>query len=1040
VPPDVPEPAITRPLDADGQAAGAPATAASDTWDASDGRPPVDRTERSLRMGLRAALGAGAGLIGGALDALLFSAPGGALALGGWLGAGVTLALALRWGVVGAAAAWAGGLAAALALGPSAPHALLQASGAAAAVTGMVALLQRQGAGADLERARDVGLLVLAALFVAAPILAATAVAAPGGPAAGWLALLVAWPWQALGLLTVTVPLLAATRPSRRAVPEGPQGWLGPLAGTLAVLGAVLWFLGPRTGLATAVLLAWWPHVVLLALLVRGAFTVPALAVAAIVFVATGATAHGLGPFADFDRTEAGQALSGYAGSLLAVLLLLRAAAQELKLRERRARTAIAAAGLAVAEWHLQRAGEVHLSEDWRALTRRAERRGWTVAAWLDDVHEDDRERLQHALDAVAAGTLPAHHQELRVQSRDGWHWVDVNLRPSERDQAGRPLRLLATMTEVSERHEALERQRLSASLFEHLHEGLLIADADLRVLDANPAYSAILGVPLAELLGSVPSLLRPTPTDPLARQQRAAMWAGLRSHGRWRGELVEVRRNGESCTLQATISQVRGPEGDLRHHVLAISDITEQRMQRERLERQAHFDELTRLPNRARLTRLLAEAMHSAERDGTLLAVCYLDLDRFKQVNDAYGHEGGDRLLVELAGRLRGALRNREMWADAAARLGGDEFALLLRAGSMEEARMAIERVLRVVAAPFTLDPARDPVLITASIGATVYPIDHSDADTLLRHADHAMYGAKQSGRNGYHLFDPELRRATEERVVQIGRIQEALDRDEFVLHYQPIVDMRAGHVIGLEALLRWDHPERGLVLPMQFLPEIEVTGLIARIGDWVIGQALEHLAQWRRSGLDISVNVNIAARHLQEPDFVQRLSELLARHELPLADALKLEIVESAAHDDLEVTSGLLTRCRALGVRSALDDFGTGYSTLTHLQRLPVDVLKIDRSFVKHMLDDPQDRALVEGVIGLARTFGCAVVAEGVESPAQARKLLELGCDLGQGTGIGSAMPAAQVAAWVQGYRGMFALAPAAPRAGGAALDSTG
>jgi EAL domain-containing protein (putative c-di-GMP-specific phosphodiesterase class I) len=223
-----------------------------------------------------------------------------------------------------------------------------------------------------------------------------------------------------------------------------------------------------------------------------------------------------------------------------------------------------------------------------------------------------------------------------------------------------------------------------------------------------------------------------------------------------------------------------------------------------------------------------------------------------------------------------------------------------------------------------------------------------------------------------------------------------------------------------------------------MQFLPLIENTGLLARIGDWVVGQALEHLAQWRRSGLDISVNVNISARHLQEPDFVQRLSELLARHELPLADSIKLEIVESAAHDDLEATSELLARCRALGVRSALDDFGTGYSTLTHLQRLPVDVLKIDRSFVNHMLDDAQDRALVEGVIGLARTFGCAVVAEGVESPAQARMLLDLGCVLGQGTGIGSPMPAAQVAPWVQAYRGMFALSPAARRAGGAALDS--
>jgi len=340
------------------------------------------------------------------------------------------------------------------------------------------------------------------------------------------------------------------------------------------------------------------------------------------------------------------------------------------------------------------------------------------------------------------------------------------------------------------------------------------------------------------------------------------------------------------------------------------------------------------------------------------------------------------------------------------------------------------------------------EPVQITASLGATVYPIDRSDADTLLRHADHAMYGAKQSGRNGYLFFDPELRRRTEERVMAIGRVQEALDRGEFLLFYQPIVDMRKQRVLGLEALLRWDHPDKGLIAPMQFLPLIYNTGLSARVGDWTLSQALDHLAQWRRAGLDLHVNVNISARHLQEPDFVQRLSELLARHTEPLAEHLKLEIVESEAHSDLAASSALLARCRALGVRSALDDFGTGHSTLTHLQRLPVDVLKIDRSFVNHMLDDPQDKALVEGVIGLARTFGCSVVAEGVETPAQARVLLELGCDVGQGTGIAAPMPVSQVADWVRAYAGMFTLAPAAPAAlqangasaAGGPIDSSG
>jgi EAL domain-containing protein (putative c-di-GMP-specific phosphodiesterase class I) len=300
-------------------------------------------------------------------------------------------------------------------------------------------------------------------------------------------------------------------------------------------------------------------------------------------------------------------------------------------------------------------------------------------------------------------------------------------------------------------------------------------------------------------------------------------------------------------------------------------------------------------------------------------------------------------------------------------------------------------------------------------------------------------MYGAKQAGRNGYQFFDPEHRRRNEERVMAIGRVQEALDNREFVLYYQPKVDMRRGVVLGLEALVRWDHPQHGLIAPLQFLPLIENTGLSSRVGDWVLGQALEHMAQWRRGGHDISVSVNVSARHLQEPDFALRLSELLARHPEAPADALELEVLETAAHADIEATSALLARCRALGVRFALDDFGTGYSTLTYLKQLPVDVLKIDRSFVHHMLDDAQDRAIVEGVIGLARTFQCVVVAEGVESPAQARALLEMGCSIGQGTGIAAPMPAAAVSAWIRDYKGLFTLATA-PEAAARAAGSTG
>ncbi|HET9642773.1 MAG TPA: EAL domain-containing protein, partial [Burkholderiaceae bacterium] len=508
----------------------------------------------------------------------------------------------------------------------------------------------------------------------------------------------------------------------------------------------------------------------------------------------------------------------------------------------------------------------------------------------------------------------------------------------------------------------------------------------------------------------------------------QAAMWASLRASGAWRGEIIHRRRNGDPCTLHLTISAVHDVDGHVRHHVLVISDITEACLQRERLERQAHFDELTRLPNRTRLSRMLSDAMAAADREDSLLAVCYLDLDHFKPVNDRFGHAAGDRLLVELAGRLHGALRSGTAWSDAAARLGGDEFVLLLRAGTLEEARLAVERVLRVVSQPYLLESGAEAVQVTASVGATVYPLDQSDADTLLRHADHAMYGAKQSGRNGYLFFDPEHSRRAEERVLAVGRVQQALDNCELVLHYQPKVDMRRGIVLGVEALLRWNHPEQGLLPPAEFLPLIEHTGLSARIGDWVLEHALEQLALWQRLGLDLSISVNVSSRHLQAPDFAQRLSELLARQRRSLGPRLELEVLETAALADIAYTSALLERCRRLGVRFALDDFGTGYSTLTYLKQLPVDVLKIDRSFIQSMLTDPQDHAIVEGVIGLARTFGCTVVAEGVESSAQARKLIDLGCDIGQGLGLSAAMPADEVFPWVRDFQGPFSEAAAA------------
>jgi len=980
---------------------------------------------------LHAAAAAGVSVLALGLAALLLSYAGTlSLALSPWsalaLPAGLALAAQWRWGrgvLVGVAA---GTLVALLSAGQDWRTALLGTAVVVLAPLLAHAGMRRLDFDARFERPGDVAILAVAAVCGAAlpaALAVSTWVTATTGQAA-WEAFSVGWCVLSLGMLGTAVAVLAFDRGVLHALQPG-VAWRSTALGSAAVA-LMLWllWLAPTARSPVGAMALFLPHVLVVVLVLRGHLALAASAWLVASLLVAGTAGKGLSFWIAGGSVQA--ALAAWAGSALTLLLVTHAATADWRSRSQRWEWALDGSRLGVADWHLQRE-DGFASAAWRSLSGHHDKH-WDPQAWHHQVHADDRRALAEAIASLTVGDDGRRQLELRMQRPDGWHWLEATLLVIERDLAGHPVRLLATLADVHDKRQAQERQLMSVSLFQHLHEGLLITDADLHALDVNPAYSLILGVPRDEVLGTVPSLLRPTPADPVARQQRAAMWAGLRDTGSWRGELLERRRNGELCTLQATISTVRGPQQDLRYHVLVISDITQQQAQREQLERQAHFDELTRLPNRARLSELLDDAMRAADRDGYLLVVCYLDLDRFKPVNDRFGHAAGDRLLAELAGRLRSALRSREHWTDSAARLGGDEFVLLLRAGTLEEARLAVERVLRVVSQPYVVDPAQDPVQVTSSMGATVYPIDRSDADTLLRHADHAMYGAKQSGRNGYLFFDPEHRRRTEERALAIGRIQEALDQQEFVLYYQPKVDMRTGRVHGFEALLRWEHPTQGLVAPLQFLPLIENTGLSSRVGDWVIAQALDHLASWRRDGLDFSVSVNVSARHLQEPDFALRLSELLARHSEPLATHLEIEMLETAAHADIEATSALLVRCRALGVRFSLDDFGTGYSTLTYLKRLPVDVLKIDRSFVHHMLDDSQDRAIVEGVIGLAGTFGCVVVAEGVESPAQARTLLELGCTIGQGTGIAAPMPSALVAQWVRDYKGMFSLSPAA------------
>jgi len=563
-------------------------------------------------------------------------------------------------------------------------------------------------------------------------------------------------------------------------------------------------------------------------------------------------------------------------------------------------------------------------------------------------------------------------------------------------------------VVELDATRAATEAQlRLSASVFESAHDGIYITAADGTIMDVNPRFCEITGYGREEVIGQNPRILNSGRHDTAFY---AAMWQSLGQTGHWEGEIWNRHKNGEIYPELLSIRRLAGSAGETSHYVAVFTDISFIKQQEARLEHLAYHDALTRLPNRRLFADRLDVAMAQARRNGDTLGVVYLDLDGFKPINDQYGHQFGDRLLIQIAGRLQQALRS----GDSVARLGGDEFVLLLnKLRSKGEYEFILDRLLDRLAEPLAIDGHL--VKVTASLGVTLFPEDDVDADTLLRHADHALYLAKEAGRNCWHVFDTlqdfEMRARKDHRQ----RFESALAADELRLHYQPKVDMRLGQAVGVEALIRWQHPELGLLAPEVFLPFIEGTPADSALGEWVLREALRQTSLWHAAGMALPISVNISPYHLAEPDFIARLREFMAAYpDLP-AGSLEIEILESAALQDIGHIAALMRECQAFGVKFALDDFGTGYSSLAYFRRLPVSTLKIDQEFVRDMLDNPDDMAIVEGVIGLARAFRREVVAEGVETGNHGVRLLQMGCHLAQGYGIARPMPAEEVSAWL-------------------------
>ena len=551
----------------------------------------------------------------------------------------------------------------------------------------------------------------------------------------------------------------------------------------------------------------------------------------------------------------------------------------------------------------------------------------------------------------------------------------------------------------------------LHDTAFSSAHEAMMLTDAKGNIIEVNPSFSRITGYSREEYIGKNPRVMK---SGKHTIEFYQAMWNSINSEGHWQGEIWNRKKSGEIYPENLSISAVTNDAGEVTNYVAVFSDIAIFKEQERQLKQMAYHDALTKLPNRFLLTDRITQAISQAQRKNTYMAICFLDFDGFKPINDTYGHEAGDRLLVEMANRFENILRD----GDTVARIGGDEFVfLLVGMNKMKEYELAIKRILHTIAQPMTF--SEDIITLTASIGITMYPYDDEDADTLLRHADQAMYEAKQKGKNCYLLFDAKENAHAQILTRKVKRIEQALFNDELVLIYQPKVDLRTGEVFGLEALIRWQHPTKGLVLPNDFLPLIEDHELIEKVGNWVIETALQQMTLWLADNIELEVSVNVAGRQLQQENFVENLRALLSKYSEVNPQNLEIEVLETTALEGIINVADIIEQCREFGVGFALDDFGTGYSSLTYLKRLPAKTLKIDLSFVQKMLVDPNDFAIVQGILGLASAFRSRPIAEGVETLEHALVLLQLGCQCVQGYGISRPMPASKVSQWIEEWQ---------------------
>jgi diguanylate cyclase (GGDEF)-like protein/PAS domain S-box-containing protein len=628
-------------------------------------------------------------------------------------------------------------------------------------------------------------------------------------------------------------------------------------------------------------------------------------------------------------------------------------------------------------------------------------------------VHPDDLPRVQQILQEHITGKTEFFESEHRIRNARGeWIWVRSRGKVVERDDAGNPLRIAGTARDITAGRRAERDRRIASEVLRSMGEAVAVTDLEFRFVSVNPAFSRITGYSEDEVAGQSSALLNSTQhSEDFYRRLRESVV----QHGHWKGEMWQRRKDGEEFLGWIELSEVRDTLGARSHYVAVVNDVTDKKRAEQELRYLANYDTLTGLPNRSLLAERLARAVVRARRQETRVAVLFLDLDRFKDINDSLGHAAGDRILKASAARLLGIVRE----SDTVARLGGDEFTVVVEdITDVATAEAMAEKIITAFVEPLEID-GRSEVAISPSIGISLYP-DHGLVPTdLLKFADTAMYQAKDRGRNTYQVYTEAMDAEARRRAVMVAALRRALERGEFRLVYQPRLSLLDGRISGVEALLRWHSEELGEIPPSTFIPLAEETGLILPIGEWVLREACMTLQRWRRQGLtEVGMAVNVSVLQFLRGRLPEALRQMLSEIDVP-PERLELEVTESMVMANAEQTNTVLRELRSIGVSLAIDDFGTGYSSLIYLKRLPIDTLKIDKEFVGDLTSDPDDEAITATVITMAHSLGLNVVAEGVETEEQLMYLREQGCDEIQGYWLSPPIDVHHCLAFIRNYR---------------------